>query len=35
MKLEYKLKGVKQNTPEQLEEARTLFEKYFDTVYVN
>lgn len=35
MKLEYKLKEVKQNTPEQLEEARTLFEKYFQTVYVN
>ena len=35
MKLDYKLKDVKQNTPEQLEEVRALFEKYFQTVYVN
>lgn len=35
MNMEYKLKNVKQNTPEQLEEAKALFEKYFKTVYVN
>lgn len=35
MNMEYKLKGVKQNTPEQLDEAKALFEKYFKTVYVN
>ena len=33
--MEYKLKNVKQNTPEQLEEAKALFEKFFKTVYVN
>lgn len=32
---DYKLKGVRENSPEQLEEARTLFEEYFSTVYVN
>lgn len=32
---EYRLKGIKENTPEQLEEARRLFEEYFTTVYVN
>ena len=35
MNLEYQLKGVKCNTPEQLEEAKALFDKYFKTVYVN
>lgn len=35
MNMEYKLKNVKQNTSEQLEEAKALFEKYFKTVYVN
>lgn len=35
MNMEYKLKEVAQNTPEQLEEARALFQKYFHTVYVN
>lgn len=32
---EYKLKGIKENTPEQLEAARTLFSEYFKTVYLN
>lgn len=32
---EYKLKGLKENTPEQLEAARTLFSEYFKTVYLN
>jgi len=32
---EYKLKGVKENSPEQLDEARKLFEHYFKTVFVN
>ena len=31
----YKLEGVKENTPEQLEQARALFEEYFRTVFVN
>lgn len=35
MNLEYQLKDVKCNTPEQLEEAKVLFDKYFKTVYVN
>lgn len=35
MNMEYKLKDVKLNTPEQLEEAKVLFQKYFRTVYVN
>ena len=29
MNLEYQLKDVKCNTPEQLEEAKALFDKYF------
>lgn len=32
---EYQLKDVGQNTPRQLEEARSLFETYFTKVYVN
>lgn len=32
---EYKLKGVKENTPEQLELAASLFRRYFKTVYIN
>lgn len=32
---EYKLKGVKENTPEQLDEAKALFDQYFSNVYVN
>jgi pyruvate formate lyase activating enzyme len=32
---EYKLQGVKENTPEQLDRARKLFEQYFKTVFVN
>lgn len=34
---EYRLRGVKENTPEQLEQARKLFEEYFDPakVFVN
>ena len=32
---EYKLQGVKENTPEQLDAARKLFEQYFKTVFVN
>ena len=35
MNLEYQLKDVKCTTPEQLEEAKALFDKYFKTVYVN
>lgn len=35
MKLEYKLKDVKLNTQEQLNEAKQLFDKYFKTVYIN
>ena len=35
MNLEYQLKDVKCNTPERLEEAKALFDKYFKTVYVN
>ena len=35
MEQEYKLKGVKENTPAQLDEARRLFEEYFSCVYVN
>lgn len=35
MGLDYRLKDVKQNTPEQLEEARILFASYFNKVYVN
>ncbi len=32
---EYHLKEVRENTPEQLEHARKLFEEYFPTVFVN
>ncbi|WP_455665929.1 pyruvate formate-lyase-activating protein [Phocaeicola sp.] len=32
---EYRLKGVKENTPEQLEAAQSLFQEYFKTVYLN
>lgn len=32
---EYPLKGVNENTPEELETAKTLFEEYFKTVYLN
>ncbi len=35
MGLEYKLAGVKENTPEQLDEAKALFDEYFPCVYVN
>ncbi len=35
MGLNYQLNSVKQNTPEQLEEARALFEAYFNKVFVN
>lgn len=35
MKIEYKLKDVKENTLEQLEEARAIFAKYFKQVTVN
>lgn len=31
----YLLEGAKENTPEELEEAKALFETYFKTVYVN
>ena len=32
---EYRLKGIKENTPEQLEAAKALFCEYFNTVYLN
>lgn len=35
MNMEYKLKNVEYNTPEQLEDAKKIFQKYFKTVYVN
>ncbi len=35
MGLEYQLKNVKENTPDQLERARELFEQYFQTVFIN
>ncbi|WP_455672836.1 pyruvate formate-lyase-activating protein [Phocaeicola sp.] len=35
MEKEYRLKGVKENTPEQLETAKALFDEYFKTVYLN
>lgn len=35
MQMEYKLNDVKPNTPQQLEEARQLFRRYFKTVFVN
>ncbi len=35
MGLDYKLKEVVENTPEQLDRAERLFKEYFDTVVVN
>lgn len=35
MNMEYQLKDVQPNTPEQLEAAKIIFKKYFKTVYVN
>lgn len=35
MGIPYQLKGVKENTPQQLNAAKTLFEEYFNCVYVN
>ena len=35
MEQEYKLKDVKENTPEQLEKAEEVFKEYFTTVVVN
>lgn len=35
MNWEYKLKGVKENTPEQLQQAERLFKEYFENVIVN
>ena len=35
MNMEYKLKNIEYNTPEQLEDAKNIFQKYFKTVYVN
>lgn len=32
---EYKLEGVKENTPQQIDEAKALFKEYFNCVYVN
>lgn len=32
---EYRLKGIKENTPEQLEAVKALFCEYFNTVYLN
>lgn len=32
---EYKLQGVKENTPEQLDQAKKIFDEYFDCVYIN
>lgn len=32
---EYKLKGIKENTPEELDDAKKLFNEYFKTVYLN
>ena len=32
---EYKLAGVKENTPEQLDAAKALFDEYFPVVYIN
>ena len=32
---EYKLTGVKENTPEQLDAAKALFDEYFPKVYIN
>ena len=33
MEQEYKLKDVKENTPEQLEKAAEVFKEYFTTVW--
>ena len=35
MGVKYRLEEVKQNTPEELERAKKLFEEFFPTVYVN
>ena len=35
MNKEYKLKDVKKNSPEQLEDARKIFSRYFSVVTVN
>ena len=35
MKQEYQLKGIKENTPEQIEQAANMFKKYFKTVQIN
>lgn len=35
MNKQYKLESVKENTPEQLAEAKQRFENYFSTVYIN
>ena len=32
---EYKLAGVKENTPAQLDEAKAIFDEYFPKVYIN
>lgn len=31
----YRLEGVKENTPEQLDAAKRIFDEYFETVYIN
>lgn len=35
MKQEYQLKGIKENTPEQIEKAEAIFKEYFPAVQVN
>ena len=35
MRQDYTMKGVKENTPEQLEKAAEVFKEYFTTVVVN
>ena len=35
MNMEYKLKDVRMNTPEELERTKALFQQFFKTVYVN
>ena len=35
MEKTYQLKDIKENTPEQIEEAAQVFREYFDTVQVN
>ena len=35
MQLDYRLTDVRPNTPEQLDEARRLFGRFFKTVYIN